>query len=165
MNYLNIAFDMDGVLRPLDLTFIRMAEAVNNEHAWKALELHILTQTKPQLNPGMFALQGDSIYCITNCSSENSANKKRRWLKHFFGDMVEILPVFGPKGAWGDDYYRPVAKDKLAVCYDNDIDIYFDDCPDIIRIMRELHKEDLDFGELPFIHFIKYGAWIEEGFE
>ena len=165
MNCLNIAFDMDGVLRQLDLSMIRLAEAVNTEHAWKALELHILTQTKPILNPGMFAMQEDKLYCITNCSSENSANKKRRWLKHFFADM-EIIPVFGPKGAWGDDYYRPVAEAKLVACYDNEINIYIDDCPDIIRYMREMHKEDCDILDcVPFVHFMKYGAWIEEGFE
>jgi len=161
-----LAFDMDGVLRKLDLSMIRLNDAIKNKDSNAALQLHILTETAPVMNPAMFALQDDEIFCITNCSSKNSAAKKRRWLKHFFGDRVKMLPTFIAPGAWGEDYYLPTAQTKLKVCYENMIDVYFDDCPDIIKHMRRIHEDDCnETKEIPYIKFIKYGAWIEEGFE
>ena len=63
-----IAFDMDGVLRKLDLSFIKVMNGLKNKEGNEALKLHIDSQTRPNFNPGMFALQDDEIYCVTNLS-------------------------------------------------------------------------------------------------
>ena len=167
-----IAFDMDGVLRNLDLAFIKVMEGLKCREGNDALKLHIDSHTAPNFNPGMFALQDDDIYCVTNCSSKNSAAKKERWLKHFYGDRVKLAPTFAGIGSWGKDYVDPVARAKLDVLYQIEAEVYFDDDPAIIRVMRELHQQDLkefektdDVWLMPYIKFMKYGSWIEEWYD
>lgn len=161
---MNIGFDMDGVLRRLDLSMMKFRDAINNKTAHEALEMHMRRETEPWINPGMFALPDDEIFCITNCSSQNGAERKREWLRHFYGNRVKIAPTFGGSGKWGKEYVDDVARQKLDVCYKCDIEVYFDDDPAIIRVMRELHAMDVGAmdGTPEFIKFIKYGAWLEE---
>jgi len=166
---MNIGFDMDGVLRRLDLSLFKFRDAINNKEAHEALEMHIRRETEPLFNPMMFALPSDDIYCITNCSSENSAERKKKWLNHFYGGRIEIVPVYAAQGKWGNEYVDEVAKNKLEKCHEYEIEIYIDDDPAIIRRMRELHNDELkDFAKsegihlMPYVKFLKYGAWLEE---
>jgi len=144
---------MDGVLRYLSLGQLKFAQALNTPEAWDAFEIHRLHDTKPLLNPCLFALPSDELYCVTNCGSEKSAEQKRRWIRHFYCDRVKILPVIAAKGLWGKAYVDEVAKTKVAVLLKNDVEVYFDDDPAIIRVMRTLTDR---------IKFLKYGPWIEE---
>ena len=160
---------MDGVLRRLDLSMIKVNEGLKNKQGNEALQLHIDSQTEPTFNPAMFALPSDELYCVTNCSSENSAAKKERWLNHFYGGRIKIAPIHAAQGKWGKDYVDEVSREKLNVLYEIGAEVYFDDDPAIIRVMRELHEQDLkDFAKtdkvnlMPYIKFLKYGTWIEE---
>jgi len=163
-----IAYDMDGVLRRMDLSMLMLAmksSEENKEAAWEAWKMHVDRETDPILHPSLLALADDVIFCVTNCGNEESAKKKDRWLKHYYGERVTIAPVFAGKGLWGKEYVDDVARKKLNVIYDIGAEVYFDDDPAIIRVMREMHEQDIKDcqSEIPtFIKFMKYGNWIEE---
>jgi len=153
---MRIAFDMDGVLRIIDLSKLKLAQ--KNQH-WDVFNIHKKRDTYPLLNPTLFALSSDKIFCVTNCMGEDSEIIKRRWLQHFYGDRIEMIPMQVARGLWGKEYVDAVAKAKLGVCIERDIDVYFDDDPAIIRVMRELQQRSFPDSH---IKFLKYGAWIEE---
>ena len=147
---------MDGVLRYSHLGLLRSCQEIGNYEPYK-LEMHMM---HPLLNPMMFATEDDELYCVTNCMTEFSVELKKRWSKFWFGDRVKILPIMGQKkkqdkttGAdWGYAYCIPVAKAKVKVMLELGIDLYFDDDPTIIKVMRKLTDK---------IVFVKYGPWFE----
>lgn len=154
---MKIAFDMDGVLRYSHLGLLRACADNNRNYEPYKLEMHMM---HPLINPSMFATEDDELYCVTNCMTEYSVEQKKRWVEFWFGNKVKILPVMGQKktkgGAdWGYDYCIPVAKTKVRVMLELGIDLYFDDDPTIIKVMRKLTDK---------ITFVKYGPWFEEYF-
>lgn len=160
---MNIAFDMDGVLKRISLANLKLCEVAGD---YDAFLIHRYTDGYPLLNPALISLPSDNLFVITNCSSEKSAERKRRWLHHFYGDRLKILPVFESINKWGKAYVDPVARAKLNIIYENDVQVYFDDDPAIIRRMREMHLEDLEDAYMsphaPYTAFMKWGPWIEE---
>jgi len=161
-----IAYDMDGVLRRMDLSMLKLASGASEDMqgaAWDAWAMHVDRETDPLLHPSLLALPDDSLFCVTNCGNKTSAEKKAKWLKHYYGDRVQIAPVFGDKGLWGKEYVDNVARKKLDVLYDIGADLYLDDDPALIRVMREMHKADVAGQNIiPYIVMLKYGNWLEE---
>ena len=146
---MKIAFDLDGVLREGHLGFYYLCR----EQGWKN---HIITETeascKPLLNPNLFTTEEDEVYVITDCGSGHSARQKKRWVRHFYGSKIKFLFTEIAKTYPNHNgYAKAVAKAKVAIMLLHGIEVYFDDCPEIINEMRRLTNK---------IKFIKYGTWI-----
>lgn len=153
-------FDMDGCLRELDLAMIHVCERIND---FDPSYTNSITATRPLLNPMDFALPEDELYCLTRCTTILSSERKARWLEHFYGNRIKLIPLvyeFSTNGGdtWGQVYCDVVGKAKYDILVDNKADIYLDDDPGIIRVMRRLAEKD----GITSIKFIKYGCWIEE---
>ena len=101
----------------------------------------------------LFATKEDEIFVITNCGTKESGDQKRGWIKHFFGDRIKVITCEVAKGLWKKAYCDATAKAKVDVMLELGIDVYFDDDPAIINVMRKLTDK---------IKFIKYGSWIDE---
>lgn len=149
-----IGFDLDGVLRELDLSMIHMCEIVKD---FRPFEVNSLTATKPLLNPMLLALPEDQLYCLTRCYTEVDVRRKQEWLNHFYGDRISLFTVPKCTENWGDDYHNMVGKAKYDIIKELNTDLYIDDDPGIIRVLRKLALED-SFD----CKFLKYGCWIEE---
>jgi len=150
---LKIAFDIDGVLRRKDLGFLKLCLDLGIEKTREALWMYDYAETEPILNPMLFATPDDEIYVITNCMTKESAEVKKRWIRHFYGDRIKFLHVSVAATSWGKKYVDAVAKAKVDIMLQEGIEVYFDNDPAIIRVMRSLTDK---------IKFIKYGPWIEE---
>jgi len=151
---LKIAFDLDGVIRVCDLHFLKLCMDLGIDRTAEALKVYeMVARSQPLLNPFLFATKDDEIYIITNCMTKDSEEAKRRWVKHFLGDRIKFLAVRIAPKAWKKSYVDPVAKAKVEVMLREGIDVYFDDDPAIIRVMRQLTDK---------VKFIKYGPWIDE---
>jgi len=146
---MNIAFDFDGILRRSHLGMLKICEDINSYEGFK-IQSMINDQI---LNPMLFALKNDKIFIISNCSNDSSIKEKKNWLKHFFGNRVKFIPIIGFFDKWKKAYVDKVAKQKVDIMLKLGIDIYFDDDPAIIRVMRSMTDK---------IKFVKYGSWIEE---
>lgn len=156
-----IVFDCDGVLRQLNLAMIHVCDAIGN---YQPGYVDSICNTKPLLNPMDFALPEDDLYCLTRCSSEESAQRKAEWLYHWYGSRIKfkhiLMNIPNSKDNWGPNYTDKVAYEKYHVLKEIGADIYFDDDPGIIRSLRELYNTDFITDKK--IIFIKYGPWIEE---
>jgi hypothetical protein len=151
---ITIGLDMDGVLRELDLSVLHICESIKD---FKPFEVNTLTATKPLLNPMLLALPEDSLYCLTRCYTETDIRRKREWLNHFYGDRITLFTVPKCTDNWGTDYQEKVGKAKYDIIKELDSDLYIDDDPGLIRVLRRLASEDgLN------CKFLKYGPWIEE---
>lgn len=168
---MKIAFDLDGVLRDSKLGNLNVVCQIRDKiksQKDKSFDmdqwLNMQTGTVfPKLNPALFSLPGDEVFVITACIHAKSHDDKKRWVKHFFGDHIKTITVdasgFGSKGTgnWGKAYVDPTAKSKMKVIADNNIDVYFDDDPAVVRRMRQI-------AENTNVHckIIHFGPWIEE---
>ena len=150
---MKLAFDLDGVVRENDLGFLKLCLWLKEPEAIEALKIKYISSRKPLLNPADFATEDDQIYVISNCMTKDSMDEKRRWLNHYFSCKITFIPVQIATGDWKKAYCDPVAKGKVEVMLNLGIDVYFDDDPAIIRVMRKLTKK---------IKFVKYGPWIKE---
>lgn len=156
---MKIVFDMDGVLRELNLAMIHVCEKIED---YDASYVDSLTATRPLLNPMYFTLPEDELFCLTRCTTILSSERKERWLKHFYGDRITFIPLVYnfptvDGNSWGTAYTTAVGKAKYDILVDIKADMYWDDDPGIIREMRRLAHKDGN----P-MKFIKYGPWIEE---
>lgn len=150
---MRISFDMDGVIRYTDLGILKMCEIIGYEKSLEAYRIHRMARGSLILNPFDFATKDDEVFCVSHCSSKESAKRKRRWLQHYFGDRIKFVPIIFSHGGWKKEYVDKVAKMKVEKMLKLKIEVYFDDDPAIIRVMRTLTDK---------IKFIKYGPWIEE---
>jgi len=150
---MNICFDFDGVLRHLDLGIWR--HSLSTGYAGDAI-LHARSQT-PLLNPAMMALPEDNLYCVTGCLSLETSEEKSRFLKHFYGNRIELTCVLTPNDIEGRAFEEEVAHRKFELLKKLKIDVYFDDNPTIVRALRKLAEEE----GIQTIKFVKYGGWIE----
>ncbi len=160
---MRIAFDMDGVLKYISLSQLAICDVIKDKGPFV---VHRKQQGYPLLNPMLLALPQDELFVISNCRDQESIDRKKRWLNHFYGNRIRLIPITVSVDKWGKEYVDPTARAKLNKCYEYDIDAYFDDDPALIRKMREYHQEDINkSGAMQvgtIIKFFKYGPFIEE---
>ena len=150
---MKIAFDVDGVLREGRLGFFKLCTDMGTENSIEALKIETEASMRPLLNPFLFATADDEIYALSNCGSTHSAKQKRSWLYHFYGDRIKFISIEIANGLWKKDYCDAVAKAKVEIMLKKGIEVYFDDDPAIIKVMRTLTDK---------IKFIKYSSWVDE---
>ena len=119
----------------------------------EALKIETEASKRPLLNPCLFTTLDDEIYAITNCGSSHSVEQKKQWLNHFYGNKIKTIGIEIAKGLWKKDYCDAVAKAKVDIMLKLGVEVYFDDDPAIIKVMRTLTDK---------IKFIKYGSWVDE---
>ena len=151
---MKIVFDMDGVLRELNLALIHVCETTGDFAPFK---VDSLANTKPLLNPMLLVLPEDELFCLTRCYTQEDIDLKQGWLNHFYGNRIKLLTVGKCTSNWGSEYCEMVGKAKYDVLCSIDADIYIDDDPGLIRVIRRLAEAD-GFS----IKCMKYGPWIQE---
>lgn len=146
---MKIAFDMDGVLRTIDLGLLKQCEKDGDFEP-----MVLSTSMAPLLlNPFLFTLpEEDDIFVISSCPSKTSEKMKEEWVRHFLGIGTHFLPI-RIKGGWGKSYCEPTAKAKIEIMLSLDIEVYFEDDPSIVKLMRSMTDK---------IKIIHYGTWITE---
>mgnify|MGYP001252619800 FL=1 len=145
---------MDNVLRELNLALIHVCETTGDFAPFK---VDSLTNTKPLLNPMLLALPEDELFCLTRCYIQEDIDLKQGWLNHFYGDRVKLLTVGKCTSNWGQEYCEKVGKAKYDILKDIKADVYIDDDPGLIRVIRRLVLAD---GLS--LKCLKYGPWIQE---
>jgi len=153
-NSLVLGFDLDNVLRTLSLPTIHICEIIKD---YSPFEVDSLSATRPLLNPMDLALPEDQLYVLTRCYTDVDIRRKQEWLNHYYGNRIEMFTVPKCTENWGTEYYEQVGKAKYDIIKELESDMYFDDDPGLIRVMRRLAKKD-NFH----CKFIKYGCWIEQ---
>jgi hypothetical protein len=124
---------------------------------FEPFEVDSLSGTRPLLNPMDLALPEDRLYVLTRCYTEVDVRRKQEWLHHYYGDRIDLFTVPKVTDTWGDAYSQMVGKAKYDIIKELETDLYIDDDPGIIRVCRDLAKQD-DFH----CKFLKYGPWLEE---
>lgn len=151
---MKIGFDVDGVLRTGHVGFLKLCGIGGwNDKVDEAYNVQRYSQCWPLLNPYLLALKDDELYAITAVLHKQTLKEKSRWIEFFYGNRIKYLTVEGPQNAWGADYVDIVAARKVEVMLEHGIEVYFDDDPAIIRVMRGLTDK---------IKFLKFGPWFEE---
>ena len=155
---MKIAFDLDGVVRTSMLGELNLVHQLLQNKVPVNLERWAQVQQGqvwPQLNPMLLALPEDEIFVISASTLLKKDAIKRRWIKHFYGNRIKVILVRGPD-AWGQYYVKAVARLKLKKMKLLQIDVYYDEDPEIVREMRRLVKRDA--LKIAIIH---YGPWLE----
>lgn len=137
---MKIAFDMDGVLKPMDLGFLHFCVGTSEiyKDSMESFRLHSATESKPLFNPMYLAMPNDVLYVISNCGTKEFVQSKEKWLRHYYGDRLIFKPVFVPFGLWDKEFVSRVAKEKLRVIKEEGIEVYYDDDPAIVDELRNL---------------------------
>ena len=148
-----IAFDVDGVLRQGSLGLYKHLTNPATPENIEALQIETMASMYPLLNPCLFATKGDVLLAISNCGNGHSKEQKADWLRHFYGDRIKFYGVEVATGLWKKAYCDATAKVKVELMLKLGVEVYFDDDPAIINVMRTLTDK---------IKFIKYGTWVEE---
>ena len=134
-----IGFDLDGVLCDISLPDLAML----HEHDDEEVGLYYIDR-KPLLNPKLFMLEEDEAVCVT-ARPKQFESITLTWMKKFYPDIPVMF--FDNNVEWFD---RPlVACEKVKILYRENVSVYFDDDPAIVRWMRGLSNA---------IQFIEYGG-------
>lgn len=142
-----ICFDFDGVIREGDQGIYHLGYNCSNKNVGpKAVYLQSAASCRPLLNPLDFALPDDVIYVLSACTTVAELNEKRAWLQHFYGYKVLFEHVF--MGTAND-----VAKEKIELMESLHVEIYFENNPTIVNLMRKLTDK---------IKIVHYGSWVQE---
>ena len=150
---MKIAFDMDGVLRDGRLGFYMLCRDLNSSESKRALDVETMASCNPLLNPMLFATKEDEIFAVTNISVGQTAQQKKDWLNHFYGNRLKFLCTEVPDCKGERAYVDTVSKLKIKLMLKEGIQVYFDNDPMIVKIMRTLTDK---------ITILKYGTWVEE---
>ena|SRR3990170_4612161 len=140
---MKIGFDIDGVIADQNLMDLC---AINNMDKQRKLYYQI---RMPQLNPYLFATMDDEIHFIT-ARTKDLTEITLNWCKKFFpGITVHITEIESWKSLleW-DKWIKEVARRKASIINRLDLDVYFEDIPNVVYKLRKLclHTKIIQYG-------------------
>ena len=152
---MRIAFDIDGVIAEQDACILRafdlfeMPDSIRdivNEYYY--LERRIL------LNPLLFLTPNDELFFITG-RNEKYTDITKRWINQFFPKSTLIMCNHKePTNIVDlDEWFVKQAKLKAKYINELHIEVYFDDCEEVVMELRKL---------CPNTKIIKYGGRLRE---
>lgn len=148
---MRIGFDLDGVLCDTDINHVRLCVGIppydTDLEKRKEMEIVYFSSRKPLLDPEDFVCDGDEYFVITGRGEEIMGEVTRRWCGKYVPNAKEVYLV-------GGGYWKPVTDAKVKQIVELDIDVYFDDDPEIVKELRKALPDK--------IKVIQYGGrWIK----
>lgn len=139
---MKIAFDLDGVLCDIDVSMLNIIYKL--KQIKKETELWYYRERKPLLNPYMFLTEEDEFIIVT-ARKQHLYDVTKRWIDKFLPTTKWFLVDEG--------YTTPeaIARKKLNILQDEQVDVYFDDNQNVIKMLRRMNTD---------IKFIQYGGRI-----
>ena len=131
---MEIGFDLDGTVLEQSIGLLRMMNIFGVGRDEELLKYYC-TGLKMQLNPLDFIGEGDNLYFITgrnNCTTELT----QKWAKKYF-PMAKVF-VLNMEAKAIDNFNEVQAELKQKILNDNKIDIYFEDNPKVVAMLRKL---------------------------
>ena len=143
---MKFGFDLDGVL--LTQNNLHIALVKGN----KTLERLYYETLVPQLNPYLFMSIYDTAVIVTARSEEYFDITRKQCTKFF--PAIPFYMVSTPQ--WTDtsqfsSWMKEVARRKAAKLKDLEVDIYFEDLPETVLLLRDI---------CPDIAIVQYGGRI-----
>ncbi len=148
---MRIAFDLDGVVLQQDMYSLKAIDACKNERKRSELMRYYYARRSIQLNPIDFLADDDELFFITG-RSVLVEELTKKWAKKYFPMATviitrTILPskdnelmtknyVNDGKKEWS----LIQAERKAKALNDNNIDVFFEDAPDVVKNLRQLCK-------------------------
>jgi hypothetical protein len=142
---------LDGVIAEIDLFKLRSIDFETREETRKELESWYYKTCKVQFDPSLLALPEDEIIIITS-RDEPIKEITYTWLKKHNIPYNKIIFAHLPPGNYigGSltEWFKRMAELKAKILKEEQIDIYFEDTPQVVRFLREL---------CPSISIVVYG--------
>lgn len=146
---MKIAFDLDGVVLDQDMGFCRMVDLGHQEDQQELMKYYC-NHRPLQLNPIDFLADDDELFFITG-RSILVEELTLKWAKKYFPmakviitrlqhpsrDTILMTSNYGKVGE-GKSWNKLQAERKAKAIIDNEIDVYFDDNPEVVKHLREM---------------------------
>jgi len=152
---MRIGLDLDGVIADIDIFQLRVTDFEDRKKIHKELTKWYYISRKVQFDPLLLKNEEDEIYIIT--SRYNDIKELTlEWLKknNVYFDKIIFVP-HKPENGIGqalEDWYKRQAMKKAKILKENNIEVYFEDCPSTVKYLREM---------CPDIKIIQYGRRLE----
>jgi len=138
---MKIGFDLDGVLCEIDMVALNLMDKlpVNGR---VDIESYYYDTVKPLLNPEDFLNDGDIYYVITGRHDQLTATTFR-WLNKYCPNYSDYFIVGGKPWYLRDEtdhktFHKSGAEMKADLINTLELDIYIDDSPKVVEILRRL---------------------------
>lgn len=148
---MRIAFDLDGVVLHQEMYSLKAIDSVQNEQERAELMRYYYSRRSIQLNPIDYLADDDELFFITG-RSVLVEDITRKWAKKYFPMATvittrTILPS-SDKDLMTKNYVKDQTKEwgqiqaerKAKALNDNNIDVFFEDAPDVVKHLRQLCK-------------------------
>jgi hypothetical protein len=148
---MKIAFDLDGVVLQQEMYSLKAIDSCENEQERSELMRYYYARRSIQLNPVDFLADDDKLFFITG-RSILVEDITKKWAKKYFpmatvittrtilpssnNDLMTKNYVNDGKKEWG----LIQAERKAKALNDNNIDVFFEDAPDVVKHLRQLCK-------------------------
>lgn len=139
---MKIGFDIDGVILEMDVAMLRAADLNEDKRIKDELNKYYYLTRKIQLNPIDFLAEGDELYLITG-RDRRYLDLTMKWKNKYFPNAKLILLGHVEPGNETiiEDWFIKQARLKASVLLQEEIDVYFEDTPEVVRELRKLCPE------------------------
>jgi hypothetical protein len=146
---MKIAFDLDGVILQQEMYSLKAIDSCKNEQERAELMRYYYARRSIQLNPIDFLADDDELFFVTG-RSVLVEDLTKKWAKKYFPMATviatrTILPSSDvnlmTKNYVNDgnkEWSLIQAERKAKALNDNNIEIFFEDAPDVVKHLRQL---------------------------
>ena len=138
---MKMAFDIDGVAVNQDLVALREIDLCTDPEKRKALNYCYYINRLNQINLYDYLSAGDELYLITGRNLEFAAITKK-WQEKYYPNAHLIMTNHSMPTPDTNiqDWLVEQAKVKAKVLNNLGIDVYFEDTPEVVEVLRNLCK-------------------------
>jgi len=139
---MKIGFDLDGVLRTLDLFPLRICKEISDDYDMMKWYYMLL---KPELNPFMFLSEDDEAYIIS-MQKDRDRELTEKWLRKFLPTITAHVLVHN----WNASDWKAQNSEKINNEWSSQkatkikelgLEVFFEDDPQVVKQLRELCPE------------------------
>ena len=136
---MRIAFDIDGVVLDMNLALLRAADLMGDKKTRDETNKYYYLSRKLQLNPLDFLAEEDELYLITG-RNRRYLEITMNWKNKYFPKAKLILLDHVEPGNETiiEDWFIKQARLKASVLRQENIAVYFEDTPEVVRELRKL---------------------------
>jgi len=146
---MNVGFDLDGTVLSQDLAILRMQNTADEKEKMIIMKFYCAHRSM-NFNPLDFLAENDNLLFITGRDKSVEAITKKWASKYFPNAKIIVTKLDAPTGNTKMiNWYLLQAEAKAKVINDNNVEVYFEDAPEIVDYLRKL---------CPNCKVIKYGG-------